>query len=133
MILKAVNDNYTATSTHLQHKAASTDKEANTAKGLLHTLDSVRFISFLDFMCTLQLLLVTCLKHFNVSFSEALDELDATLTYLEQLSTSPGHVYFKFLQEFDNPTCPIKFRGFDIVGGKKGENLSKCDSDTIIG
>lgn len=56
--------------------------------------------------------------------------MDATLGYPEQLSTSPGHVYSKFLQDFDNPTHQTKFHGFDIVGGKKGLDLSKRESES---
>ena len=133
--MRAVNDNFTATATHLQHKAASTDKgEASIAKGLLRTLLSVRFICFLGFMCDFTTALSNLSEAFqsdNLSLSRALDELDVTLGHLEQLSMSPGHIYSKFLQEFDNPTHPTKFHGFDIVDGKKGLDLSKCDSETL--
>jgi hypothetical protein len=134
-IMRAVNDNFTTTATHLQHKAASRDNvEASTAKGLLRTLLSVRFICFLGFICDFTTALSNLSEAFqsdNLSLSRALDELDATLGLLEQLSTSPGHVYSKFLQEVDNPMDPTKFRGFDIVGGKKGLDLFKHDSEAL--
>lgn len=99
-IMRAINDNYSATVTHLENKASSSDRdEANAAKGLLHKLLSVRFILFLGFMCDFTTALGNLSEVFqsdHLSLSRAFDELDATLGNLEQLKSSPGYIGSKF-------------------------------------
>lgn len=67
----------------------------------------------------------------GLSLTTALDELDATLGYLQQLSTSPGHVYSKLLTEFDDPKQPTKFRGIDVVGDRREMDLCNRDANVL--
>jgi hypothetical protein len=55
------------------------------------------------------------------------------LSYLEQLKSSPGIIYarFLFLSQFDSIDWPTSFRGLDVTGGKKGFDLASSDIDAI--
>ena len=134
-VMKAVNDNWTSTITHLEEKAASSNSsEANTAKGLLRTCRSVRFIAFLGFMCDFTTALSKLSEAFqsdDLSLSSVLDELDATLGYLEQLKSSPGITYSQCLKDFDNIEQPTTFRGLHVTCGKEGIDLASHDAKAL--
>ena len=134
-VMKALDDNWTSTIMHLREKAASsTNQEASTAKGLLQICSLVRFITFLGFMCDFTLALSNLSEAFqsdHLSLSSVLDELDATLGYLEQLKPSPGIIYARFLSQFDSIHQPTSFCGLNVTGGKRGFNLASSDIETL--
>lgn len=108
---------------HLSSVAtASNSQEASTAKGLVRAMTSVNFVVFLGFMCDFTGALSALSKSFqcdSLTLCSAMDELDATLGMLEQLSSSSGYAMSRFLKEFDSAENPSKFRGLEVTGGKK--------------
>ena len=51
---------------------------------------------------------------------------NSTLGYLKH------HQVIYIVHEFDDSTNPTKFRGFDIIGGKKGLDLTKRDMEALL-
>lgn len=68
-----------------------------------------------------------------LSLSAVLDELDATLGYLEQLESSPGLIYLKFVKDFDSTQQPTTFRGLSVTGGKEGLDMANRDIKALLG
>ena len=132
--MEVINENWLATVTHLTTVIeTSNKKDAAVANGLYKSITSVKFVTFLGFMCDYTYTISLLSKAFQsdkLTLSSALDELDASLGSLEQLCTY-GHTLTKFVAEFDDSSNPSSFRGIDITGGKRELDATRKSLRTL--
>ena len=113
-----------ATVIHIEQRGTASGDNAAKARGLFHAITSVEFIYFLGFMCDFTMSLGRLSEAFqsdSLSLNGALDEFDATLGYMDQLKSSPGHNLTSFLKDFDDVNKPKTFRGLNVSGNKNNK------------
>ena len=109
--------------------ASGWQREASTAKALLKQISTVYFLGF---MCDFALsALSQAFQSDSISLSGVMDELDATIAYLQSYNTT-SHSFTSFLPDFDNIEEPIKFPDRQVKGGKKDMDFAKRSIQQLV-
>ncbi len=104
--LKAIEQNYAVVAMHLDNIASGQlpdvkADDASKAKGLLHEMQTIRFVKFVNFMIDYSTVLSECSKNFqyeDISITRVKQMIQTTTTKLIKCKTKPGK-YMKSLNK----------------------------------